>query len=199
MLPQALIDELRRRYAEPHRHYHTQQHIDALLAELRVTPVPVHNREVVEAAIWFHDAIYDTRRQDNEARSAKLANNQLRDAGWAAENIASVVKLILATADHTAAGNVFNEEPDAASDISLFLDLDLSILGAHPSAYDAYAKAIRQEFDWVIDADYRAGRSRVLTRFLKQSRLFRTDYYTGQLDIIACDNMQREQIALLRG
>ena len=168
-----------------------------MLAERHITPVPVHKRQVVEAAIWYHDAIYDTRQQDNEARSADLAASQLRDAGWAADDIASVVKLILATADHTAAENVLNEEPDAASDVSLFLDLDLSILGTRPSLYDAYAKAIRHEFDWVTDADYRAGRSRVLTRFLAQSRLFRTDYYVGQLDIIACDNMQREQTALL--
>ena len=192
MLPQSLIEELRQRYAEPHRHYHTQQHIDTLLQELHITPVPVRNREVVEAAIWFHDAIYDTRRQDNEARSAELAVSQLRDAGWAADNIARVEKLILATGDHTTAAD------DAASDLALFLDLDLSILGARPSVYDAYAKAIRQEFEWVSDADYRAGRSRVLTRFLAQSRLFRTDYYL-ELDIIACDNLQREQIALLRG
>ncbi|MDB5813822.1 MAG: hypothetical protein JWN23_939 [Rhodocyclales bacterium] len=81
MLSQTLIDELRRRYAEPHRHYHTQQHIDALLAELHITPVPVHKHEVVEAAIWYHDAIYDTRKHDNEARSAELAATQLRDAG----------------------------------------------------------------------------------------------------------------------
>lgn len=193
MLPSNLIDDLRRRYAEPHRHYHTQQHIDALLAELRITPVPVHKPDVVEAAIWFHDAIYDTHRQDNEARSAELATSQLRDAGWAADSIASVEKLILATADHTSAAAALHEEPDAA----LFLDLDLSILGAFPPRYDAYAKAIRLEFDWVPEADYRAGRLRVLTRFLAQSRMFRTDYYVGQLDIIACDNMQREQIALL--
>ncbi|HSD38190.1 MAG TPA: N-methyl-D-aspartate receptor NMDAR2C subunit [Rhodocyclaceae bacterium] len=195
MLPQGLIDELRNRYVEPHRHYHTQQHIDALLGELRVTPVPVHNHEVVEAAIWFHDAIYDTRRQDNEARSAELAARQLRDAGWAAENIVRVEKLILATANHSAAVSVLDEEPDAA----LFLDLDLSILGARPSTYDVYAKAIRHEFDWVSDAEYRAGRLRVLARFLAGSRLFRTDHYLGLLDIAACDNMQREQIGLLRG
>lgn len=195
MLPAKLIDDLHQRYAEPHRHYHTQQHVDTLLAELRITPVPVHNRDVVEAAIWFHDALYDTHRQDNEARSAELAAMQLKDAAWSAEPIARVVKLILATADHTAAKEVVNEEPDAA----LFLDLDLAILGARPPVYDAYAKAIRQEFDWVPDAGYRTGRARMLTRFLAQPRLFRIDYYAGQLDIIACDNMQREQIALLRG
>ncbi|MEC5385283.1 N-methyl-D-aspartate receptor NMDAR2C subunit [Uliginosibacterium sp. H3] len=194
MLPADLIAALRTRYAEPHRHYHTQGHIDALLKELRVTLVPVHDRDVVEAAIWFHDAIYDTRRQDNEARSAELAGTQLREAGWAAEQVASVERLILATADHTAVARVLDEEPDAA----LFLDLDLSILGARPSVYDAYAEGVRKEFDWVSDADYRAGRLRVLERFLAQSRLFRTDYYLER-DIIACDNMQREQIALLRG
>jgi predicted metal-dependent HD superfamily phosphohydrolase len=195
MLPSTLTDALRHRYVEPHRHYHTQQHIDVLLAELRVTPVPVHNRDVIEAAIWFHDAIYDTQRRDNEARSAELAVTQLRDAGWSSESIASVARLILATADHASAMDVLAAEPDAA----LFLDLDLSILGARPSVYDAYAKGVRQEFSWVNDDDYRAGRLGVLERFLGQSRLFRTDHYLGLFDIIACDNMQREQIALLRG
>ena len=192
MLPHTLIEGLRQRYAEPHRHYHTQQHIDALLKELHTVPVPIHNREVVEAAIWFHDAIYDTRRQDNEARSAELATTQLRDAGWDADKIAFVEKLILATANHSVAANVLSDVPDAA----LFLDMDLSILGARTSVYDTYAKNIRQEFDWVPEADYRAGRLRVLTRFLAASRLFRTDYYL-ELDIIACHNLQREQIALL--
>ncbi|MFT3734379.1 MAG: hypothetical protein QM776_05065 [Rhodocyclaceae bacterium] len=188
-LPVHLIDSLRARYAEPHRHYHTQQHIDALLAELRITPVPVHDRTVVEAAIWFHDAIYDTRQQNNEALSAELAASALRDAGWQPEPIARVVTLIRATADHTVAA----QEADA----DLFLDLDLSILGADVPTYDAYANGVRGEFAWVSDADYRAGRSRVLTRFLKQPRLYRTAYYAGQLDILACDNLQRE-LARLR-
>jgi predicted metal-dependent HD superfamily phosphohydrolase len=194
-LPPRLIEDLRRRYAEPHRHYHTQQHIDAMLAELRITPEPVHERHVLEAAIWFHDAIYDTHRRDNESRSAELAVRELGDAGWAAADIARVEKLILATADHAAARSLIATEPDAA----LFLDLDLAILGARPGVYDAYAKAVRQEFSWVGDADYRAGRLGVLNRFLAQSRLYHTDYYLTELDIIACDNMQREQIALLRG
>ncbi|GAA5172693.1 hypothetical protein [Viridibacterium curvum] len=188
-LPTRLIDSLRIRYAEPHRRYHTQQHVDDLLAELRRTPEPVQDRAVVEAAIWFHDAIYDTRRQDNEALSAELAASALADAGWQAAPIARVVTLIRATADHMAAA----QDPDAA----LFLDLDLAILGADAKTYDAYAHGVRAEFGWVSEADYRAGRTRVLTRFLSQSRLYRTAYYAGQLDILACDNLQRE-LARLR-
>jgi predicted metal-dependent HD superfamily phosphohydrolase len=184
-LPGALIDSLRALYAEPHRHYHTQQHIDSLLAELHVTPVPVHDLAVVEAAIWFHDAIYDTRRQDNEARSAELADMALSELGWAPERSARVVRLILATADHSAAAN----DPDAA----LFLDLDLSILGSDPATYAAYAAAIRREFAWVNEPDYRAGRARVLTRFLAQERLFRTDYYRERLEAAAQRNLRRER------
>lgn len=188
-LPDSLLDSLRVRYAEPQRHYHTQTHIDALLAELRATPVAVDDRSVLEAAIWFHDAIYDTQRQDNESRSADLAAGALAQAGWPSASVARVVMLIRATADHAAAVS----DPDAA----LFLDLDLSILGAPGPAYDAYAQGVRREFGWVSDREYRAGRSRVLTRFLAQPRLFRTEYYSGQLDILACDNLQRE-LARLR-
>src|SRR5258708_12499884 len=53
------------RYAEPHRHYHTIEHVRALL--------PLVSGIDASLAVWFHDAIYDTARTDNEERSAELA------------------------------------------------------------------------------------------------------------------------------
>ena len=69
-LDEALYQDLVARYREPHRRYHTLQHLEECFArfdELRA--LAEHPRDV-ELAIWFHDAIYDTRRSDNEARSA---------------------------------------------------------------------------------------------------------------------------------
>jgi len=33
-LPESLLDNLKARYAEPHRHYHTIAHVEALLRHL---------------------------------------------------------------------------------------------------------------------------------------------------------------------
>ncbi|WP_214429302.1 hypothetical protein, partial [Escherichia coli] len=56
--------------------------------------------EAVEAAIWFHDAIYDSRAKDNEAQSAVLAAEKL-DGRTNAQRIGRIVAMIEATATHT--------------------------------------------------------------------------------------------------
>ena len=48
---------------------------------------------------------------------------------------------------------------------AILISIDLSILGAEPARYDAYAAAIRQEFIHVPEPDYRAGRAKVLGHF----------------------------------
>ena len=55
-------------YQAPGRHYHTLAHIENLLA--RVGQFPLQDAPVVELAIWFHDAVYEALRHDNEAQSA---------------------------------------------------------------------------------------------------------------------------------
>src|SRR5215212_6859444 len=100
------------RYAEPHRRYHTLVHIEAILPLVRGTRA--------ELAAWFHDAIYDTTLHDNEARSAELASNALRDLGFDHATVAAVEQMIVATARHDPAG--------LDEDGLRFLDADLSIL-----------------------------------------------------------------------
>ena len=56
-----------------HRAYHTLRHIEACLAWMRDAPLEDDDRIAAEFAIWFHDAVYDTRASDNEERSADLA------------------------------------------------------------------------------------------------------------------------------
>lgn len=178
------FEAIRARYEEPHRHHHTLLHVNALLAGLQAHMVLAQDAGVIEAAIWYHDAIYNTRRNDNEERSAVLARDDLARAGWPMSRVARVESLVRATAHHQA-------PPDDA-DAWLFLDLDLCILGQSTSAYDRYRDAIRREYDWVEDSAYRSGRKRVLESFLNRPVIFQTDVVRAAFEIPARDNIRRE-------
>src|SRR5262249_44984090 len=89
-------DELVRAYSAPDRHYHNLPHIEAMLDLMRAQERALSDPRSVEAAIWFHDAVYDPRRHDNEEKSAALAAERLagvlspeeavrREYGWVSD------------------------------------------------------------------------------------------------------------------
>ena len=80
---------------------------------------------------------------------------------------------------------------------TILLDADLAILGADPDEYARYARAIRQEYAWVPEADYRRGRTTVLQGFLVRARIFRLDRIHERLDAAARRNL-RDELAALR-
>jgi predicted metal-dependent HD superfamily phosphohydrolase len=82
MISGAVRDELIARYGEPHRRYHTMIHVEDCLTQVRAsTDLTADQRDLLETAIWFHDAIYDATRHDNEAESARLAVERLTTEG----------------------------------------------------------------------------------------------------------------------
>ena len=135
-----LYRSLIERYAEPHRSYHTTQHLDECFARLdESTDRAIHPFEV-ELALWFHDAVYDTRSQENEERSASWAESAIQSAGLSAVCASRIRDLIMAT-KHAA----MSETKDA----KLLVDVDLAIL-ARPyvfstdyfrATYEAQARA----------------------------------------------------------
>lgn len=126
-----LFDELIARYREPHRHYHTVQHLEECFDKLGTLRDLAEHPAEVELALWFHDAVYDTRRHDNEARSADWARASLpADAGK------RVHALVMATR---------HEAVPAGRDEQVLVDADLSILGAEASRFDGYERQIREE------------------------------------------------------
>ncbi len=187
LLDISLKSELSQLYRADGRHYHTLTHIEALLAMMQANRALFHDPEAVEAAIWFHDAIYDSRKNDNEALSAGLARERLggRTSGDRLERIA---RMIEATATHTPPR--FTDEA-AELDALLFLDMDLSILGASPTEFDAYEVAIRREYDWVDDASWRRGRADLLKRFAGRPRIFRTAAFRQRFEKMARSNIAR--------
>lgn len=180
--------DLVRRYGEPGRAYHTLTHIGAMLAVVEEFAGTALDPLALRLAVWFHDAVYDARRTDNEAESARYAVQVLQAAALPPPILAAMKRLILATKTHEAA-------PDDG-DAALLLDADLAVLGAAPADYDHYAQAIRQEYGWVPEDRYREGRRKVLTSFLERPRLYHTPALYERLEQAARANLTRESEGL---
>ena len=120
------------RYEEPHRRYHTVQHLDECFARLDDARALAEHIHEVELALWFHDAVYDTRRPDNEAQSAALARAEGARAGLSEAVLARVDSLILATR---------HDASPATPDATLLVDVNLAILGAPVDRFDEYERA----------------------------------------------------------
>jgi predicted metal-dependent HD superfamily phosphohydrolase len=185
------VDALLLRYAEPHRYYHTATHVMKVLwtvHDLSALEGRQPSPELIAAAL-YHDAVYDPRADDNEARSAALAAGDLALVGWSIGQRDVVKALIGATADHLASQVVSNET-------AILLDADLSILGADPLTYQAYVTGVRAEYFFVEDEHWRVGRGRVLRGFLDNPRLFATEYMHVELEHRARANIHAELAAL---
>jgi predicted metal-dependent HD superfamily phosphohydrolase len=182
-----LRDELVRAYAAPGRHYHNLTHIEAMLELMRTYKDALSDPAAIDAAIWFHDAVYDTRRHDNEEKSAELAVSRL--AGLLSpDRIGIVARMIGATAGH----HVPNCVDDAQwRDCALFLDMDLSILGSTPDAFAAYEDAVRREYAWVPDALWREGRKKVLQGFLDRPSIYASPQFHASHEAAARTNLTR--------
>ena len=163
--PDATWHQLASLYSEPHRHYHTLNHVAACLGWLDPYRHLAADPLCLELALWAHDVIYDPRATDNEARSADWFVQQFADSTLTDQQRARVHELILAT---------IHPHPPTDPDMALLQDIDLSILGADAELYDRYEGWIRQEYDFVPEEAFRKGRSAVLQSFLDQGVIYHT-------------------------
>lgn len=178
----ALFAQLKAAYAEPQRHYHTQQHLGECLSAFYDVRALAEHPDEVELALWFHDAIYDIKGHDNEQRSADWAREVLRDAGVAGEAAQRVHDLVMATR-HTAVPSGHDER--------LLVDIDLSILGAERTRFDEYEQQIRREYAYVPGFLFRRKRREILKGFLDRPAIYSTPYFHDALEARARDNLRR--------
>jgi predicted metal-dependent HD superfamily phosphohydrolase len=175
-------DDVLARYAEPQRHYHTVQHLAECLAAFEPAARLAVRPAEVEAALWFHDAIYDPHRNDNEERSAALARGALDAAGVGGEAVARVAASILRTRHHADPEN---------DDQRLLLDVDLSILGADEPRFDEYERQIRREYEFVSEASFHARRANLLRAFLLRPHIYHLAHFRERLEQRARANLLR--------
>lgn len=164
------------------RAYHGLAHLEACLREFDTARSLAQDAVAVETALWFHDAVYDSRAGDNEERSRDMALAFLQEAGAEPALMEQVARLILVTKTH---------EHDAAglADGGLMVDVDLAILGQPRAEFQEYDRAIREEYAWVPAGIYEEKRREVLHRFLLRPRLYQTDFFFGQYEAKARANL----------
>ena len=168
------------RYSDSTRYYHSLEHLREMLRRLFASDF--RESIALHRALWWHDAIYDATRHDNEAQSAALAASTLAFWGEPADAIEPVCALILATRHQPL------PMPDAPT--SFLLDLDLSILAASPERYALYAAQVREEYAWTDAAAYAQGRAAFLQGMLARAHLFTT--LDEEDERRARENMERE-------
>jgi predicted metal-dependent HD superfamily phosphohydrolase len=165
-----LRERLAERYREPHRRYHDLRHLQEVLQtvdELADDAGDTLDVEAVRWAAWFHDAVYDVTRDDNEERSSDLAVRELAALGCDPTMVAEVARLVRLTATHRPADDDVNG--------AVLCDADLRILAADPWRHAEYVLDVRAEYAHVPEPEFRAGRAAVLRQLLSADRLYRTE------------------------
>ncbi|MBB4129343.1 hypothetical protein [Xanthomonas sp. 3075] len=189
-LPPQHLAALEQAYATPPRAYHHFGHVRALLehyAEVAAGPGWQQPTEVW-FAVLFHDAVYQPGRRDNEAQSALWAADCI-PRWWpqAQVDLQRVQDLILLTARH---GQL--QPQDVDEEAALFLDCDMAILAAPAAVFDAYDRAIAEEYrGHVPGVLFRLNRRRFLAGLLKRPRIFLSEHFHQRHDAAARVNLQR--------
>jgi predicted metal-dependent HD superfamily phosphohydrolase len=187
----AVLADLRLRYAEPGRAYHTLRHVlDCLRSFDRVRRL-CSRPAAVELALWFHDAVYDPHALDNEALSADLLRDAASRGGVDTAIAGAAADLVLATAH-------FAGPAAADGDAAVIRDIDLAILGARRRKYAAYERRVRREYADLSDEQWTAGRAAVLAGFLSRPTIYSTTEVRGRLELRARRNLARSLARLRR-
>ena len=189
----ALLSQLVNAWSAPHRHYHSLRHLQECLQLLERWGRDEAARHEVGIALWFHDAVYDPRREDNEDRSARWAVTSLRDLGLPEDKRRRIGKLIRATRHSTPAANARAARIEG---LDLMLDIDLAILGADRARFEEYERQVRLEYAHVEAEAFARSRADFIERLLGVSPLYRTAIARAELESSARENLWRSLRAL---
>ena len=186
-LSPSLWEAIRQAYSHPGRAYHDLQHIEEVLEKYDEVARDVgwkHPAEVF-VALLFHDFVYIPGRFDNEERSANVAVNSLKEAGFGDLDTGYIQRLILLTARH---GRL--EAAKMTEEEALFVDCDMSIIGADARRFAEYDDGIRAEYSQMEREVFNAGRRAFVQRLFGSSSIFLSEYFRQRLEAAARSNLE---------
>jgi predicted metal-dependent HD superfamily phosphohydrolase len=168
-------------WSEPHRKYHTLQHLSECVVALEQVKTLTPHIAEIEFALWFHDAVYDVKRSDNEVRSAEWAGSTLENAGATMESANLVHDLVMVT-KHDGLPRTLDEQ--------ILLDVDLSILGADEQRFAEFESQVREEYSFVPGFLFRMKRKSILRTFLEREHIYSTPHFRERLEDTARRNLE---------
>lgn len=187
--PTKYLTHVKIAYSEPHRVYHTLEHVrDCLLLyhkTMHLTEYPI----AIEVAAWFHDFVYDPLADDNQKKSAERCLEWLK---MGPEDLAlwdEVQGLILATG---------HREAPETNDQQIIADIDLSILGAESGIYWSYAEDVREECEAIPDERYIQRRIEMLKGLLARDTVYWNPIFVDAFGLFAEENILAELEQLQR-
>lgn len=187
------------RWSQPHRRYHTVEHLDEVLVALDeladAGALDTGEALLARAVAWFHDVHYDPRAAagSNEHRSATMARDHLHSLGVDGRLVAAVEAGVLMTAAHEVEAGAPHTRM-----VQGFHDADLWILSAPAERYAAYRAQVREEYAHVRDEAFRAGRAQIMGGFAGRERIYLTSHAHAGWTARARENLAAE-LADLRG
>lgn len=166
-------------YSDPWRKYHSPKHVVHCLRELDKALEFNGQRDAVEMALWFHDAVYTPGASDNEQRSAKLF------AEWAKgclppAFVDKVCELILLTT---------HKMPPQKEEDRYIVDIDLSSFGLPWEEFIQDSSNVREELSFLLDEEYYPSHSRFLKQLIDRPRIYHTDHFHGLYEDAARRNI----------
>lgn len=174
--------KLVKKYAEPHRHYHTLEHIATLFQLASAHGIKLSIPQ--QLAIWYHDAIYNINSTNNEQLSAEFFLSESSSNCWLSKTISDrTVNIILATKTH------FSD----IHEVQTVLDLDLAGLGFDWETYIGVAKdQVRLEYTYLNDNIWNINRKLFLRNMLKRNYIYYTPWARDSYERQARLNIERE-------
>lgn len=189
----AIASSVFARMSDKQLHYHTPIHVLGIF-QFHEKFVDEPLRLAEQLAIWFHDSIYNPMAQatHNEEDSAGFLNLMLRNFNRGIQaprhlDILVAKSIILDTAQHLAMDNPACGRPNS----KLVMDLDLS---SFAGSYETFVRAgdlVRQEYPYISDDEFMAGRKKFLTNLQKKGYIFRSETFKKAYEDRALEHIEK--------